>query len=48
MDLKIIMLREISQTEKGEKSHDTTYMWDVNMKAINKQDKQTETDGHGL
>ena len=22
-------------------------MWDINLKAINKQDKQTETQGHG-
>ena len=40
MDLEIIMLSKISQTEKAEKSHDITYMWDINLKATNEQDKQ--------
>ena len=36
MDLEIIMLSKISQREKVEKSH-ITYMWDINLKATNKQ-----------
>ena len=46
MDFEIIMLSEISQTE-NRKSHDITYMWDINLKATNEQDKQTETHGRG-
>ena len=40
MGLEIIMLSEISQTEKVGKSHDTTSLWDINLKAINEQDKK--------
>ena len=47
MDLEIIMLSKISQTEKFE-NHNITYMWGINLKATNEQDKQTETHGHGL
>ena len=47
MDLQIIILREISRIEIVEKSHDITYMWDINLKATNEQDTQTETHGKG-
>ena len=33
--------------EKSQKSHDTAYVWDINLEATNEQDKQTETHGHG-
>ena len=32
---------------KSGKSRDVTCMWDINLKATNEQDKQTETHGHG-
>lgn len=41
MDLEMIILREISQPEKVEKSRDITYMRGINLKATNEQDKQT-------
>ena len=31
---------------KSWKSHDITYMWDINLTATNEQDKQTETHEH--
>ena len=39
IDLEIIMLSEISQTEKVE-NHMIIYTWDINLKATNEQDKQ--------
>ena len=33
---------------KNRKSRDITYMWDINLKTTNEQDKQTKTHGHGL
>ena len=47
MDLEIIILSKISHTEKVE-NHMVSHMWDINLKATNEQDKQTETHGHGL
>ena len=46
MDLEIIILNKISQTEKVE-NHMIPHMWDINLKAMNEQNKQTETHGHG-
>mgnify|MGYP007046052296 CR=1 FL=1 len=39
MDLEIIMLSKISQTEKV-KNHNFTHAWDIKLKATNEQDKQ--------
>ena len=39
MDLEIIILSKISQTEKVE-NHMISHMWDINLKATNEQDKQ--------
>ena len=45
MDFEIIMLSEISQTEKVE-NHMISVICGIETKATNKQDKQTETCGH--
>ena len=47
MDFEIIMLSKITQTENVE-NHVISHMWERNLKATNKQDKETETHGHGL
>ena len=39
MDLEIIILSKISQTEKVE-NYRISHMWDINLKATNEQDKQ--------
>ena len=46
MDLEIIILSIISQTEKAE-NHMISHMWNINLKATDEQDKQTGIHGHG-